>query len=338
MAEGLGGAPDLPRRDGPGAPQVLRARDVPVPLGTHPHGARAQLHAGRRDRPLQARPGLQRAAPDGLGRLRPAGRERRHGEEGPPQEVDLREHRDDEEAAQVDGPVARLEPRARDLRPDLLPPPAEDVPRLLEGGPRLPQGSVGQLGSRRQHRAGQRAGHRGQGLAHRRHRRAAQAHAVEPQDHALRRRAARAAEHARPLAREGPPDAGQLDRQEPRRARLLAARRHCGRRPRQARDLHDAARHAVRRVVRRAVGRPPDRQRAGGRRPGPPALHRGVPQDRHGGGGDRDGGKAGLPAAAGRPPPAGAGQDHPGLRGELRADGIRHRRHLRLPRARRARP
>ena len=85
-----------------------------------------------------------------------------------PQEVDLRQHRHHEGAAQVDGPVARLEPRARLLRSVLLSTPAEDVPRLLESGPRLPQGGVGQLGSRRQHRAGQRAGDRGQGLAHRR--------------------------------------------------------------------------------------------------------------------------------------------------------------------------
>ena len=36
-----------------------------------------------------------------MGCIRPAGRERRHGEEGPSQEVDLREHRHDEEAAEV---------------------------------------------------------------------------------------------------------------------------------------------------------------------------------------------------------------------------------------------
>ena len=143
--------------------------------------------------------------------------------------MDLREHRRHEGAAEVDGPVARLEPRAGELRSQLLPPSAEDVPRLLEGGPGLPQGGLGQLGSRRQHRAGQRAGDRRQGLAHRRAGRAAQAHAMEPQDHALRRRAAGASGHARPLAREGAPDAGQLDRQEPRRARLLAADRRLGR-------------------------------------------------------------------------------------------------------------
>ena len=57
------------------------------------------------------------------------------------------------------------------------------------------------------------------------HRRAAQAHAVEPQDHRTSPTSCSSARHARPLAREGAPDAGQLDRQEPRRARLLAAHR-----------------------------------------------------------------------------------------------------------------
>ena len=33
-----------------GAAAVLRARDVPVPVGAHPHGARPQLHDRRRDR------------------------------------------------------------------------------------------------------------------------------------------------------------------------------------------------------------------------------------------------------------------------------------------------
>ena len=37
-----------------------------------------------------------------------------------PAGMDLRQHRRHAGAAQVDGPVARLEPRVRDLRPDLL--------------------------------------------------------------------------------------------------------------------------------------------------------------------------------------------------------------------------
>ena len=116
------------------AAEILRAGDVPLSVGAHPHGPRAQLHDGRRGGALQARPGLQRAAPDGLGRLRPAGRERRHGAQGPSARLDLRQHRRDEGAAQVDGAVARLVPRDRDLRPGLLQAPAADVPRL----PRAP--------------------------------------------------------------------------------------------------------------------------------------------------------------------------------------------------------
>ena len=74
--------------------------------------------------------GNSRAASDGLGRLRHAGRERRDGPQGASQGVDLRQHRGDEDAAQVDGAVARLGARDRDLRPGLLQAPAEDVPRL----------------------------------------------------------------------------------------------------------------------------------------------------------------------------------------------------------------
>ena len=45
--------------------------------------------------------------------------------------------------------------------------------------------------------------------------RAAQAQPVVPQDHRFRRRAARRPRRARPVARQGPADAGELDRQEP---------------------------------------------------------------------------------------------------------------------------
>ena len=62
--------------------------------------------------------GLQRAASDGLGRLRHAGGERRHGAQGASARLDLPEHRGDEGAAPVDGAVARLGARDRDLRPD----------------------------------------------------------------------------------------------------------------------------------------------------------------------------------------------------------------------------
>ena len=100
----------------------------------------------------------------------------------------------------------------------------------------------------------------------------------------------------------------------------------------QARDLHDAARHAVRRLVRGAVARSSARRRAGGEGSRPAALRRRVPQDRHGRGRDRDRREAGLQAAAAGQASADAGQDHAGLCRQLRADGVRHRRDLRLPR------
>ena len=76
-----------------GKPKYYVHGDVPLSLGAHPYGPCAQLHPGRRRRPLQARPRLQRAASHGLGRLRPAGRERGHGEEDPSRDMDLRQHR-----------------------------------------------------------------------------------------------------------------------------------------------------------------------------------------------------------------------------------------------------
>ena len=130
-----------------------------------------------------------------------------------PAQVDLREHRRHEGAAQVDGPVARLGARDRDLRSRLLPPPAEAVPGLATA----------------------------KGLAYRKSSKVN----WDPVDHtvlaneqvidgrgwrsgalveqreltqwffkitALFRRAAGGAGHARQVAGEGAPDAGQLDR------------------------------------------------------------------------------------------------------------------------------
>ena len=134
MAGGLGRARPLPHPQRRPAPEILRARDVPLSVGAHPHGPRAQLRDGRRGGALQARPRLQRPAPDGLGRLRHAGRERRDAEQGPPARPgpthNIAAMRG---AAQVDGAVARLVARDRDLRSGLLQAPAAHVPRLPRG-------------------------------------------------------------------------------------------------------------------------------------------------------------------------------------------------------------
>ena len=82
-----------------GQAQVLLPVDVPLPLGQAAHGARAQLHHRRRALPLPPHAGLQRAAADGLGCVRPARRERGDGERRAAGEVDLRQHRLHEEAA-----------------------------------------------------------------------------------------------------------------------------------------------------------------------------------------------------------------------------------------------
>ena len=70
---------------------------------------------------------------------------------------------------------------------------------------------------------------------------------------------------ARPVARQGPADAGELDRQEPRAAIPLPPRR-ADRRDRRGRGVHDPARHDLRRELRRHLARPSDRRRRSRRR------------------------------------------------------------------------
>ncbi len=81
VAVGLGGRAVLPRRRPRAAraarASLLHARDAAVPVRQPAHGARPQLHAGRRRHALQATQRLHRAAADGLRLVRPARRERR---------------------------------------------------------------------------------------------------------------------------------------------------------------------------------------------------------------------------------------------------------------------
>ena len=67
---------------------------------------------------------------------------------------------------------------------------------------------------------------------------------------------------ARPVARQGPADAGELDRQEPGPAVPLRARRP-SRRHRRHRGLHHPARHDLRRELRRGLARSSARAGAG---------------------------------------------------------------------------
>src|SRR5262245_26195390 len=57
LAGGLGEAGHFPRLRERPAPEILCSGNVPLPVGAHPHGPRAELHHGRRRRPLHARQG-----------------------------------------------------------------------------------------------------------------------------------------------------------------------------------------------------------------------------------------------------------------------------------------
>ena len=98
----------LPPRRTPSKPKYLRARDAALPERHAAHRPRPQLRDRRRAGALQVDARLQRAAPDGLGRLRPAGRERRDQEQPASARVDAAEHRGDEAPAPAHGLQLRL--------------------------------------------------------------------------------------------------------------------------------------------------------------------------------------------------------------------------------------
>ena len=248
MAADLGRSPDLRRHARFTRPKYYVLEMFPYPSGRIHMGHVRNYTLGDVISRLQARAGLQHPPSDGLGRVRPAGRERRHGQGRASGRLDLCQHRGDARPDPVHGPVARLVARDRDLRSGVLSPRAGDVPRLPRGGPGRPQGILGELGPRRPHGSGQRAGHRRPRLALRRPGRAAQARPVVPEDHRLQRGAARSAGGPRSLAGQGPGHAGALDRPLGRREGAVQDPR-----PRRwHRGVHDAAGHPVRRELHRA--------------------------------------------------------------------------------------
>ena len=109
--------------------RVLRADDVPLPVGRPAHGARRDLLDPRRARPSPAHDGPHGPQPDRVGRVRSAGRERRPQPRRRPEGVDLRQHRRaalDHRPARV---LVRLGPGAAHLRPRVLPLDPVAVPR-----------------------------------------------------------------------------------------------------------------------------------------------------------------------------------------------------------------
>ena len=174
--------------------------------------------------------GYQRAHAHGLGRLRPAGRERRHGQQRAAGRLDARQYRRHEEPDAAAGPGLRLVARTRHLRRRLLQVEPVVLPEDAGSRHRLPQDADRQLGPGGPDRAGQRAGRGRPRLAQRRAGGKARDPGLLPGDHEVRRRTA--GRRQRPgapglpgrLARARAPDAGALDRQERRRALRLHAR------------------------------------------------------------------------------------------------------------------
>ena len=171
------------RQRGRVAPEILLPVHVPVPERAPAHGARAQLHDRRRDHALHAHAGPQRAAADGLGRVRPARRKCGDGERRAAGEVDLRQHRAHEAATAVARLRPRLAARGHDLQARLLPLEPVAVPAHAREGHRVSQDAARELGSCRPDRARERAGHRRPRLAHRCARREARDPDVLPRDH-----------------------------------------------------------------------------------------------------------------------------------------------------------
>ncbi len=283
----------------------------------------------------------ERADADGLGCVRPAGRERGDEERRAAGALDARQHRGDEGADAGARPGLRLEPRDRDLRSLVLQVEPVVLPEDARGRHRRAADPGRQLGSGRPDRARQRAGHRRPRLALGRAGREARDPGLLPEDHAVRRRAARLrADRAAGLARARQGDAGALAGQERGRALRVPARhprsfRQADRRRPPAR-LHDPRRHdhgrdLLRGRARASAGAARRRARRQRRR-----FPRIVQDRRHDRGGDRDSGQARHRHRPDGPASAQPRAD-PALGRQLRADPLRRWRGDGRSGARRAR-
>ena len=139
MAGGLGGRRGLhhsePRAGGGRLAPAVRARDAAVPVRRSAHGARQELHDRRCALPSAPPPRPARAAPHGLRRVRPAGRERRDPRGPPPARRHERQYRRDPQADEAHGLVDRLVARAVDRRARVLPLDAVDLPAAVRARP-----------------------------------------------------------------------------------------------------------------------------------------------------------------------------------------------------------
>ena len=230
---------------------VLLPRDVRVPVGPGPRRTRPQLHDWRRRRPPEAHAGRQRPASVRMGCVRHAGRERRHQEQPAPGAVDARQHRAHEGAVAAPRHQLRVGPRTGHVPARLLPLEPVAVHPHVRARPGVSPALDRQLVPELPDRARQRAGDRRRVLALRHAGHVARTRAVVPAHHALRRGTARGHQPPARLAREGPDDAAELDREVGGRAgHVPDCRRRGPRHVQRHRDLHDPHRHDLRCDVR----------------------------------------------------------------------------------------
>ena len=257
----------------PSRPEVLRARHVPLPVGRR--AARRPLrglHRDRHHRALEADAGLERAAPDGLGRLRPAGRELRHQDRHPP----AHHHRSRRSPTSAGRSTRSASPTTGSARstppiPTYVQVDAVDLPAAVRAGPGLRGRRPDQLVPVVQDRPGQRGGQPGAVRALR-HAGRAQGHApVDAADHrATPTACSRIWTSSTGRSRRWRCSATGSAAREGAEVVFPVARRRRARDPR----LHHPAGHAVRRDVHGAGARAPagrrrsprPTQRAGGGR------------------------------------------------------------------------
>ena len=197
VAARLGGRAGLPHpepRPGRGARRapLVPAGDAAVPVRDAAHGARPQLHDGRRPHALPPPAAAGRCCGRWAGtRSGCPPRTPRSSEGGHPREITERNIVVDPRADEAARLGDRLGPRGLGARARLLPLDAVAVPAVLRARPRLPQGGAGQLVPERPDGRRQRVRHRRPLRALRRAGRGAEPRAVVLQDHRVRRRAAR---------------------------------------------------------------------------------------------------------------------------------------------------
>ena len=148
MAGGLGRAALLRGADRRRQAEILRARDVPLSVGAHPYGPCAQLHDGRRGRPLSSARRASTCCIRWAGTPSACRPRTRHGARRPSG------HWTYDNIATMRAQLKRWACRSTGSReiatcdPEYYRHEQAHVPRLPGGGPRLSQGSHASTGTR----------------------------------------------------------------------------------------------------------------------------------------------------------------------------------------------